>query len=138
MASQTTAVPKKRLRWVLLIALVASATLLIVFFRAASSHLLIQSSLKNCTAAAKVLVILGAPVNARMPDDSRRSVLHLAAANGNVGLIRFLIQHGAAVDARATFGVTPRAEAEMAGHAEAERVLASYGAQPVPPDLHVP
>lgn len=122
----------------LLIVLVTSATLLTLSFRAASSHLLIRAALNDCTVAVKVLVILGAPVDARMDDDSRRSVLHLAAANGNVGLIHFLIQHGAVVDARATFGVTPRAEAEMAGRADAERVLASYAAQPVPPDLHVP
>ena len=138
MASQTTAAQKRRLRWTLLIVLVTSAALLTVSFRAASSHLLMRAALNNRAAAAKLLVALGAPVDAQMHDDSRRSVLHLAAANGNVGLIHFLIQHGAAVDTRATFGVTPRAEAEMAGHTDAAHVLASYGAQPVPPDLHVP
>jgi ankyrin repeat protein len=107
-------------------------------FRVISGPLLIEAVRSEHYAAAKLLVLLGADVDARMDDDSARSSLHLAAAAGNTDIIHFLIRHGASVDLRATFGVTPRAEAQIFHQAEAERVLVTYGAQPVPPDLHVP
>ena len=103
-----------------------------------SSEILVEAVRSRHYGIAKTLVITGANPNSKMNDDSGRSLLHLVSASGDVDMIHFLVRHGAEVDLRATFGVTPRAEAQMAHQTEAERVLVEYGAVPVPPDLHVP
>lgn len=85
------------------------------------------------TVRAEVLLLRGANVNARTQDDSGNTALHFAAKDGNITLIRLLLWHGADINALAVFHYTPLAEAKGAGQSEAERILLSYGAKPIPP-----
>lgn len=69
------------------------------------------------------------------PDPNVRGVggytaLHAAAENGHLTVIRFLVAHGAASNARLDTGQTPLGLAERGGLDEAAALLKSLGAAP--------
>ena len=79
----------------------------------------------------KALVAAGADVLATVhsaPRHSADTALHLAARNGFDDIVRFLIGHGANVNARDKRGATPLFWAAVADHAAAVRYLVSHGA----------
>lgn len=53
-----------------------------------------------------------------------------AAENGHLGVIRFLVENGADLNARLDTGETPLGLAEMHGPSEAASLLRSLGAKP--------
>ena len=54
-----------------------------------------------------------------------------AAAAGDAGSVRHLLEGGADVDVRGGWGVTPLMEAASRGHTEVVRLLLEYGADPL-------
>jgi ankyrin repeat protein len=56
--------------------------------------------------------------------------LHMAASDGDVGLIDVLVRGGATVDARDALGNTPLVLGAMRGHLDVVRSLVSAGADP--------
>ncbi len=74
------------------------------------------------------LVLLGTNPNA-IPHGTG-GALHGAASTGNLKLMRFLMSHGADVNATLKFGITPLWEARRKGQLGAERLLLASGANP--------
>jgi hypothetical protein len=77
------------------------------------------------TTRARLLIWLGTDPNFQT---GHGSAMHYAAATGDVDLMRFLVLHGADVDAPAEFGITPLYLARAKGNASAERFLIAHGA----------
>ncbi|KAM4641374.1 CARD- and ANK-domain containing inflammasome adapter protein-like [Discoglossus pictus] len=71
-------------------------------------------------------ILKGSDINA--VNSSGETLLHVAAANGHVPVIEFLIGKGAKVDAKDKKRKTPLHRAAEKGHAEAVRVLLQAGA----------
>ena len=63
-------------------------------------------------------------------NEIRRSLLHVAAQQGRANIVEFLIQHGAAVDARDIYGASPAHRAKKYRHPEIARVFATHGSHP--------
>ena len=76
-------------------------------------------------AVARLWVRLGADPNY---GTGSGSALHIAAAAGDLEMLRFLIAHGAEVDRPAKWGVTPLHKAREYRQTEAERFLIAHGA----------
>jgi len=89
---------------------------------------LCQAAWADQTTKAKILVWLGTDVNSQ--PHGQESALHGAAYKGNTELMTFLIQHGAAVDQAAKFGVTPLWHAREKHQVAAEQLLITNGANP--------
>ncbi|KAI9434702.1 ankyrin repeat-containing domain protein, partial [Lactarius indigo] len=68
-----------------------------------------------------ILLEYNAEVNAR--SDDGRVLLHDAAYNGRLEVVRLLLKHGGNVNARGNNGSTPLDEAEMWGHTEIVELL---------------
>ncbi|MHC4561413.1 MAG: ankyrin repeat domain-containing protein [Planctomycetota bacterium] len=80
----------------------------------------------------ELLLRQGADVNARRAlGDGGRGLtpLHEAARYGDVKIVRFLLAHGADVNAEAGDGVTPLCIAAGAGYGDAARTLIEHGAK---------
>ncbi len=88
---------------------------------------LCRAAWENDTDTARLLVRLGTDANF---EANRGPALHGAAHNGNTGLMRFLIAHGANVDGATKFGVTPLWEARSNRRLAAEQLLLARGANP--------
>ncbi len=83
--------------------------------------------MRAAVALAVLLALASPPVRAQVA--AYDSLLHEAAATGDVELTRHLLDGGAAVDARATLdGVTPLHSAARSGEAEVARLLLARGA----------
>jgi ankyrin repeat protein len=74
------------------------------------------------------LLIREAPdlVNAKNPNE--QSPLHFAAFNSNPEIIKFLVEHGAAVDIKNKMALTPFYYAALSGNREIMDYLLAYGA----------
>lgn len=88
---------------------------------------LLQAAWKNNLARVKLLVCLGTDVNYSI---GAGSALHGAAYHGNIEMIDYLLKHGASVDQREKFDITPLWWARKNNQAEAEQLLLSHGANP--------
>lgn len=66
-------------------------------------------------------------------DNLLRRPLWIAAARSDVGMVTWLLEHGATVDAPTYTGQTPLDVATMLGHQAVADVLVKNGAKPVPP-----
>jgi len=88
-------------------------------------RLLWEAASTNNIITAEMLVLLGTDVNYNFGSGT---ALHMAAYNGNIKLMKFLIYHGAIVDCAAKFGVTPLYEAHENHQREAEQFLLAHGA----------
>ncbi|XP_034190720.1 palmitoyltransferase Hip14 [Osmia lignaria lignaria] len=77
----------------------------------------------------KALLKKGTPIDAE--DFAGYTALHYAARNGNDDICKFLIENGAAVNARTRCGrATPLHRAAMQGHSQIVRLLLKSGANP--------
>lgn len=77
----------------------------------------------------EVALLPSLDVNALQDDPLQgKAALHMAAQNGNVEAIRFLLSHGAKVDLRNFEGETPLHEAAFWARLEAIKVLLEAGA----------
>lgn len=85
-----------------------------------------QSTMARRREVAEVLLEHGANVNAR--DGFGRTLLHAAAADGDLDAIELLLSHGAAIAARDDRGVTPLQVAADKGNAAIVRLLTARGA----------
>jgi len=56
-------------------------------------------------------------------DYDRRTALHLAASEGQMGAVDYLVSHGAAIDCRDRWNNTPLDDARRAGHTKIARFL---------------
>jgi len=77
------------------------------------------------------LLAKGADVNARTAVGL--SALHVASANGDIGLVGLLLRHGASPN-EDSFGGTPLHFAAMNGHRRVVNALLLHGADPFRPD----
>jgi len=85
------------------------------------------AALGNNFEMVKLLVSLGARVNARNNDGS--TALHGAAGSGNVSIIGYLLDHGANIEAHDnSFGTTPLVMAIMSNRPEALKFFIKNGA----------
>lgn len=120
--------PRRLLRWT---AILLTVALLAWSLWAASAEKrgrrLLEAAWTNDTARAKLLVRLGTDVNY---NTGNGTALHGAANQGNIELMTFLIQHGAIVDQRTKFNITPLWEARQSRQAAAEQLLLAHGANP--------
>lgn len=79
----------------------------------------------------KLLVEAGCPINADLKEGGGWSALHRAASAGQVEHLKFLLDHGAAVDALSKRDrKTPLHEAAQYGRVEAVKALLAAGADP--------
>ena len=85
------------------------------------------AAFSNQTRALDVLAAAGARVTADASADGR-SAMHHAATKGHVEAVRWLLAHGASVDARDGAGATPLADAAFGGHAAVVDLLLRAGA----------
>src|SRR5215213_4754178 len=72
----------------------------------------------------RVLIQLGADANYQTGSSSP---MHMAAARGDVDLMQFLVEHGAAVDMPVKWNVSPLHEARRYDRVEAVRFLIEHG-----------
>ncbi len=86
------------------------------------------SMLTGQGAAARALVEAGADV--KHPQWEGFTVLHDAARQGDLELVRFFVRHGADVNARTIRGDTPIGEARSHGHPEIATALEALAAGP--------
>jgi len=77
------------------------------------------------------LLAKGADVNARTAVGL--TALHVASANGDIGLVGLLLRHGASPNEE-SFGGTPLHFAAMNGHRRVVDALLLHGADPFRPD----
>ena len=56
-------------------------------------------------------------------DNNKDTALHLAAMRGHVPVLKFLLKHGADIDAQDRFGATPLHLASIMGHVSAVQYL---------------
>lgn len=56
--------------------------------------------------------------------------LHVACHFGQVNMVRFLLQHGAQIDAVTKIGYTPLHQAAQQGHGIIVKMLLEHGASP--------
>ncbi len=82
------------------------------------------SALKRLSARANCL---------HLADYDRRTAMHLAAAEGHLEVIEFLLERGVEVDPVDRWGGTPRDDAERHGHHEAAALLEAHGARTCAP-----
>jgi ankyrin repeat protein len=98
---------------------------------AASPHaadILVGASAEGDYASVRALVARGVPIDAKRKGDWRNA-LHVAAAQGNMQTIRFLVDLGANKDALDRSGDSPSAIALLQGHSEAFELFTSLGAK---------
>jgi len=88
---------------------------------------LLEAAASNHDTEVKLFLWLGADVNY---SSGNGTALHQAAFHGNVGLVSYLLEHGALVDAPAKSGVTPLWQARERGQPAVEQVLLAHGANP--------
>ena len=81
----------------------------------------------------RALIYFGADPNYRT---GSTSPMHMAAARGDIELMQFLVDHGAAVDQPVKWNISPLHEARRCQRVEAIRFLIAHGADPnrVPQD----
>jgi Ankyrin repeats (3 copies) len=96
---------------------------------------LCEAAWHDNTGKAKLLVWLGTDVNY---STGNGTALYGAAANGNIELMEFLVQHGATVDALGKFGQTPLWQARESKQSAAEQWLIDHGANPYTSHIHLP
>ncbi len=93
----------------------------------AGARIVVFWVMRAAGALAVLLALASPPVRAQVA--AYDSLLHEAAATGDVGLVRYLLDGGAAVDARALLdGATPLHSAARSGEAEVARLLLARGA----------
>ena len=80
--------------------------------------------------AARILIDLGAPVDAVARNEMHVQPLHSAAAGRQIEICRLLLAAGAAVDARQAGGFTPLHQAAQNGDPEMVELFLSAGADP--------
>ncbi|MBM4291417.1 MAG: hypothetical protein FJ138_08250, partial [Deltaproteobacteria bacterium] len=71
----------------------------------------------------------------RVSDYDLRTPLHLAAAEGQLATVEFLLARGWEVNCADRWGATPADDAQEAGHAEVLALLARHGGRPGRPAL---
>jgi hypothetical protein len=71
------------------------------------------------------IVRCGGDVAAACSSDGT-TALHRAVQDGNVRMVRVLLEHGADADREDTRGVTPRALADRHGHADVQKLFAAH------------
>jgi lysophospholipase len=72
-------------------------------------------------------------VNLNLADYDKRQALHLAACEGKLELVRYLVENGGVVNVKDRWGHTPYSEALLAGHTDVAQYLLSVGAKA---DMH--
>lgn len=73
---------------------------------------------------------MAAGVDVNIQNHNLRTPLHLAASEGQLKSIRFLVSRGADVNARDRWNHTPYSDALHGGHKEAARLIKSLGGVP--------
>ena len=86
-----------------------------------------EAAWTNDLSTAKILIWIGTDVNF---STGSGTALHGAAYHGNIEMITFLLQHGAAVDQPAKFNETPLWRARSNKQSAAEQLLIAHGANP--------
>jgi hypothetical protein len=81
-------------------------------------------------ACARILVGFGADIDAGARNPAKVTPLHSAIAGGHHGVVRFLIERGAQVNARQQLGFTPLHGAAVTGDLDTVLVLLTAGADP--------
>ena len=77
----------------------------------------------------RVAMLLSCGAQANAADYDNRTCLHLAASQGHVECVRFLVGlPGIALDTKDRNGVTPLQDAIHEGHRDVERILRQAGA----------
>jgi len=122
----------KTQRWKIVgVALIVLVVTQLLFWLASADRrgrMLAHASWSGNNTVAFCLVWLGTDPNT-IPHGTG-GALHGAAVHGNLDLMRFLIRHGADVNAPVKFGITPLWEARRYKQLEAERLLLENGANP--------
>jgi len=128
----------KTQRWKLIGVTAALLVAALLWFASADrrGRMLVRASWSGNNTLARCLVCLGTDPN-KIPHGTG-GALHGAAATGNLNLMRFLIHHGADVNARVKFGITPLWEARHSNQAEAEQLLLANGANPDTSSINAP
>ncbi len=97
--------------------------------RATGASYLHLAARKGQTDTCAVLVDLGIDINRPCPDEGNGVPLGDAATGGHLATVRWLLKHGASVDALPTTVATPLMAASLEGHLDIARLLLDAGAE---------
>ena len=118
----------RRAVWTAVLVVVALAAFLLWLISAEKrGDWLREAAWTNDLVRAKLLVWLGTDVNS---SKGGSTALHGAAYHGNIEMMTFLIQRGAAIDQSGKFGVTALWQARHNKQSAAEQLLIAHGANP--------
>lgn len=120
-------------RWLLLAVLVLAAAVIFAAIgfrflpRDVAGEQVLEALRTRRPALARMLIRLGADPTY---GTGSASPVHLAAAAGDVEMLRFLLEHGVDVDRPIKWGITPLHKAREHHQREAEQFLLAHGADP--------
>ncbi len=120
-------VPKRLLIWTTCVLVIAAAVVVLQYCAERRDDWLVRAAWRGDARKVRMYLSLGAGVNSRIGGDT---ALHAAAYNGDIPLMDFLLDRGAAVDAQAKFDITPLWYARQNKKTAAEKLLLAHGANP--------
>lgn len=128
-------IPKRIIIWTGVLFCVAFAVIVFRYCADRRGDWLVRAAWRGDERKVRLYLALGADVNSRLGGGT---ALHAAAHNGDLAMMQFLLDRGAAVDAKAKFAITPLWQARFSKQTAAEQLLIAHGANPDTSNINPP